>query len=309
MSNPIVVCGSLSDVHVRAVHEGLVIAGHKPLVLDAQKFPKSQKVTLGNEYEDIWIDGALMNRPAAVYVRSLYQTPISYGAKSAEEDMHRDWRLTLCTYQERNTLLTSILHRWEKMEVPIYNPISVHQSITKPFQMALLSREGLPVPRTIWTNDPGALREFAENQHIVYKPVAGGATTRHLTDNDLTSKRLDKLSAAPVTFQELLLGDDIRVYLLNGKIIARLKIITDALDFRQNEEAIEPISLPVEVDEQCIQAAKILGLRFTGMDLKGDSKGKLRILELNPSPMFLGFDARAGSDILGDLVNALLSHL
>ena len=309
MTNPIVLCGSLSDIHVRAVHERIVRAGHEPLVLDAQKFPKSLKVTLGHECEDIWIDGTKINRPAAVYVRSLYQTPISYGSTTAEEEMHRDWRLTLCTYLERNTLLTSILYRWEKLRVPIYNPVSVYKNITKPFQIALLSQMGLPVPRTIWTNDPKALREFAETKYIVYKPVAGGATTRLLTEDDLTSRRLAKLSAAPVTFQELLPGDDIRVYLLDGKIVARLKIITDALDFRQNEEAIEPISLPTEVDEQCIQAAKILGLRFTGMDLKGDTRGKLRILELNPSPMFLGFDARAGSDILGELVNTLLNHL
>ena len=41
------------------------------------------------------------------------------------------------------------------------------------------------------------------------------------------------------------------------------------------------------------------------MDLKADATGALKILELNPSPMFLGFDRKSGSNILGALCDAL----
>lgn len=308
-SRSIVLCGSMKDLHVQAVFDRIQESGHTPLVLDAQKFPEALDITVKDDCEKIQIGGRILSRPAAVYLRSLYQTPTSFGVDAAEQHMRQNWRQTLIKFEERNTLLTSILLRWEVLGVPIYNPVSIQRNITKPFQLALLSRAGLPVPRTMWTNNPEDVKEFAKSGPIIYKPVQGGATARRLMDEDLSEKRLQKLSAAPVTFQELLPGHDIRVYVIDGTIVARLKIVTDALDFRQNEQAIESVDLPKEVDRQCIKAAEILGLRFTGMDLKGDSDGKLRILELNPSAMFLGFDAMAKCDILGAFTKALTKHL
>jgi glutathione synthase/RimK-type ligase-like ATP-grasp enzyme len=140
---------------------------------------------------------------------------------------------------------------------------------------------------------------------VAYKPVLGGAATRELKPEDLTDARLAALDASPVTFQELLPGEDIRVYVLDGEIIASLRIVTSALDFRQNEERIEQIELPPEVARQCVKAAEVLGMRWTGMDLKRGADGVLKFLELNASPMFLGFDARAGTDILGRFCRAL----
>jgi glutathione synthase/RimK-type ligase-like ATP-grasp enzyme len=310
MSNdrrPVVLCGSLGDSHVRALHDRLREAGREPLLLDSQRFPGSLRVNLGDRREDIRIDGVRVPLPAAVYLRSLYQSPAGYGVDSSRE-MEADWRRTLAKYRERNTLLSAILYRWEAAHVPIYNPLSVQRNITKPFQMALLSAAGLPVPRTLWSNDPDEVRRFASQGRVIYKPVSGGASTQMLQDADLIPERLNKLAAAPVTFQELLPGDDIRVYVIDGRVVARMRILTNALDFRQNEQAIEPVNLSDEIDAQCIRAADVLGLRYTGMDLKADAQGSLRILELNPSAMFLGFDHMAGTDVGGELANALLSH-
>lgn len=305
----IVICGSLSDIHVKTVFDRIRENGHVPSVLDAQQFPESMRIKLRQTCEEIDIDGRSLARPAAVYLRSLYQSPAGFGVHVEEEHMRRDWRQTLAKFEERNTLLASVLLRWEALGVPIYNPVSIQRNITKPFQLALLARAGLPVPRTLWTNDPEAVKEFAKSGPVIYKPVQGGAATRELTDQDLSERRLQKLSQAPVTFQERLPGDDIRVYVIDGVIAARFRIVTDAIDFRQNEKAIERIELPEEVERQCIRAAEVLGLRFTGMDLKGDAEGRLRILELNPSAMFLGFDILGKSDILGALTRALVKHL
>ena len=100
-------------------------------------------------------------------------------------------------------------------------------------------------------------------------------------------------------------GEDLRVYVLDGEIIASLRIVTSALDFRQNEERLEPIELPPEVARNCVKACEVLGLRWTGLDLKRGQDGVLKFLELNGSAMFLGFDARAGTDILGHFCRAL----
>jgi glutathione synthase/RimK-type ligase-like ATP-grasp enzyme len=222
-------------------------------------------------------------------------------AADSASDRFRHWLVA----RERGDVFTAMLSRWEHAGVPLYNGLSASPRMTKPFQLALLKDAGLPVPVTRWTNDPGEVRSFAGERRVAYKPVSGGAATRAMTDDDLAPSRLDLLARAPVTFQSLLPGEDIRVYVLDDEVIAAIHIVSRALDFRGHEERCVAIDLPAAVRRQCILAAQVIGLRFTGMDLKRDARGTLRFLELNNSPMFLGFDARAGTDVAGRLAARL----
>lgn len=308
MENGVVLVGAREDAHVAAMEDVLNERGHEPLVFDARSFPTDRQITLGVKPEDIRIDGELWSRPAAVYVRSLYQDPVGFGV-DASQGMETDWRRTLMAFRERGTVLTSLMLRWGNAGVPMYNPPAASANITKPYQLSLLSAAGLPVPKTVWTNEPWRARAFCDSVEAVYKPVAGGSSTRRVTPSDLEDERLSRLAAAPVCFQELLPGEDIRVYVIDGRVEVALKIVTDALDFRGSEQRIDRIELPARVAEQCVEATRVLGLRWTGMDLKRDRDGELKILELNPSAMFLGFDARSGSNIKEALATALLSHV
>ncbi len=304
---PIVLVGSLDDPHVHAVHEELRARGRDPLIFDALRFPEYLRVSLEQGQAQIELDGRQVGRPSAVYVRSLYQSPAGFGV-DAEEAMREDWRKTMMVFRERTTLLTSILLRWEALGVPLYNPPSVGARITKPHQIALLEAAGLPVPATLWTNDPEAVRRFCGEREAIYKPISGGAETRRVEARDLVDERLDKLRAAPVCFQELLPGRDVRVYVIDGRVVCALRIDTDEIDFRQHENAIESVELEPEIEAACVRAAEVIGLRYTGMDIKGDAHGRYKILELNPSAMFVGFQARTGVDICGALCAALMAH-
>lgn len=306
--SPIVIVGALEDPHAHAVYQGVRARGHEAVVLDAQQFPQQLPISLGHEPDDIRIDGRPLGRPAAVYVRSLYQHPAGYGV-DAEHAMRENWRRTLLAFRERSTLLSAILLRWEQLGCPLYNPPTVNMNnITKPYQLALLRAAGLPVPETLWTNDPAAVKRFCADREAIFKPVAGGAATRKVKPEDLSDERLAKLAGAPVCFQELLPGDDIRVYVIDGRVVCALRIITDAIDFRQNEQRIEAIELDPELAGICVRAAEVIGLPYTGMDIKADRSGRAKILELNPSAMFLGFEQRAGVDIGGPLCDALVGH-
>lgn len=225
--HPIVIWGSEDDGHVRAVRDGLLSLGLTPMVLDSLRFPGEFGISLGEELGEIAVSGTEQCRPAAVYLRSLYQSPVAYGAGDAEA-MRQNWQQTLLKYQERNTLIAAVLHRWAALGVPVYNPLAVDHDITKPYQLARLAAAGLPVPRTLWSNEPEQVRQFAAKGPVVYKPIDGGAATRLLREQDL--ERLERLRAAPVTFQEHLPGDDIRVYVLDDKVIARLRILSDAVE-------------------------------------------------------------------------------
>jgi len=303
-AGPVLIVGTPEDGHAAAVARRLGEEGVEAFILDALHFPEKTRVSLTEALAGITVDGRVVGRPGAVYFRQLHAHPLAF-LVDADEAMNEDWRTTLVAFREKATLLLGTLGRWEALGVPMYNGASSDWRTHKPNQLALLAAAGLPVPRTLWTNEPEAVRRFAAGQRIAYKPVMGGAATQELSAEDLTDERLGALEAAPVTFQELLPGEDVRVYVLDGEIIASLRITSTALDFRQKEERIEQVELPPEVARQCLRATEVLGLRWSGMDLKRGADGVLKFLELNSSPMFLGFDARAGTDILGHLARAL----
>lgn len=305
--HPVVLVGSPRDAHVEALYESLSERGVDVVVADTLSFPDSVRISLGHEMDSITVEDRAVGRPAAVYVRDTYTHPLSFGVDATAE-MDHDWRRTLVAFREKQQMLVPLLTRWTDLGVPIYNPASRDWRNSKGFQIAALHRAGLPVPRTLWTNDPAAVRRFADGRRVVYKPVAGGAATRELGPEDLTDQRLRALSGAPVTFQELLEGDNFRVYCLDGRVIAQIRVTSEAIDFRQNEQVIEETELSPEVREQCLKATEVIGMRWTGMDLRADSEGTLRFLELNSSPMFLGFDARAGTKIRESLVDRLAEH-
>jgi glutathione synthase/RimK-type ligase-like ATP-grasp enzyme len=303
----VVLVGSTSDDHVAALYASLGDRNVATVVLDSLTFPAAPRLTLGAGPDDIWIDGVNAARPAAVYLRSLYLSPLAFGV-DMEKEMGDDWRTSLVILREKAEVLIAVMRRWEAMGLPIYNALSASDAVRKPYQMAELARAGLPVPETLWTNDPAAVRRFADGRRIAYKPIAGGAATRELASADLDDSKLARLANAPVTFQELLPGRDVRVFVLDGRVVEAFQIHSQALDYRQHEEKVERVTLDPAVERICLDAASITGLRFTGMDLKETAGGVFKILELNPSPMFLGFDELGGTNVQGALVDTLAAH-
>lgn len=303
---PIVIAGSVEDEHVEAVAAALRARGIEPVLFDSLRFPTTTRVSLGDSFDEIVIDGRALPLPAAVYVRGLHISPLSY-LVDADADMRENWRKTMIVFQEKGEMLLSVVQRWDQLGVPLYNSPTASDTTRKPFQIARLQAAGVPVPRTLWTNDPEAVRSFAAGRRVAYKPMRGGAATKELRQEDLG--RLAALANAPVCFQELLPGWNARVFVIDGRIVAAHRIDARELDYRQNEESVTSFAPDPECVAACLDAAEALGLRLTGIDLKVGEDGRLRVLEANPSPMFLGFDRLAGTDVLGCLVEALASHL
>ncbi len=73
-------------------------------------------------------------------------------------------------------LFESLLIRLPVRWVNGWRAYQLHQ--TKPVQLALVSRLGVPIPATLLSNDPEAVRDFAaRHPHCIFKPVQGGAHT------------------------------------------------------------------------------------------------------------------------------------
>lgn len=303
----VVLVGSPQDAHVAAIARAVEGRGVEAVVVDTLSFPDGPRITLGERLADVTIDGRPLSNPACVYVRDVYTNPLGVGV-DADEEMTRDWRRTLVAFREKGHMLFGLVSRWSELGVPVYNPMAPDWRLAKPLQLAVLEAAGLPVPRTVWTNDPDRVRSFADGRRVAYKPVAGGAATRELEPRDLTDERLRALRGAPVTFQDLMAGADHRVFCLDGEVVGCCRILSRSLDYRQHEDVVEEATLPDPVLDRCRTAMEALGLRWAAIDLKEDADGTNRFLEANSSPMFLGFDAQAGTNVLDALADRLVSY-
>jgi glutathione synthase/RimK-type ligase-like ATP-grasp enzyme len=201
-------------------------------------------------------------------------------------------------------LFESLLIRLPARWVNGWRAYQLHQ--TKPVQLALVAALGVAVPETVLTNDPWTVRDFAlRHQPCIFKPVQGGAHTQRVTEEHLTEENLRNLQYAPVTLQEEVPGTNIRVFVAGQRVLA-CEVRTEALDFRDDPDPrITPHELPADVADSCLRVARTLELLWTGIDLRLTPDGRYVFLEANPSPMFLGFEARCGLPLTGALADLL----
>lgn len=208
---------------------------------------------------------------------------------------------------DARSLFESLLIDWQIRWVNGWTAFQLHQ--TKPAALALVAALGIPVPRTLLGNDPQAVREFAAQvPKVIFKPVQGGAHTLRLTQDHLSDQNLGNLAYAPVTLQEEIEGTNIRVFVAGERVLA-CEVMSGEIDFREDPDPrIVPHPLPREVEQQCRQAAQVLHLKWTGIDLRLSPEGRYVFLEANPSPMFMGFQARCGLPLTEALADLLLGE-
>ncbi len=227
----------------------------------------------------------------------------------------QDWFRASCCQRDRSDTLLSLLLMYEQAGVPVYNPSSASIiSRRKPYQLSILRKTGCPLPETLITNDYQAVKKFIKkHQDIILKPASGGALT--LTPEQINEEILKKVREVPAIFQQRIRGDDIRVMVLNGKVIsaAKINVPDDTLDFRGNEQyqqgyiSYSEIQLPDKIKHLCRQLTRNLGLRIGGIDLKHTKDNEFYFLECNSSPIYLDVEIKLGHPISQTICNALLS--
>ncbi len=190
----------------------------------------------------------------------------------------------------------------------VNSPQAVALHVYKAHQLFLMHQAGIRVPQTLISNDPQAVWAFYEAHHkkVIYKPVRGGAHAGRLTPDVLTPEKLADLGHAPSQFQELIEGVDIRVYAVKEEIFAG-EIRSRTLDFRDDPAApIVPVTLPDDVAQDCLKIMDLLGLVYTGIDIRRTPTGEYVFLEANPCPMFIHFEQQANYPISDRLVDLLI---
>jgi len=115
---------------------------------------------------------------------------------------------------------------------------------------------------------------------------------------------LEKFPGGDFMFQKLIdNAHEYRVLILNGKIGAyEEKIKTDKNEFRGNvhlgamEKFFDIASIPPDIKEISIKAAKVLGIEVAGVDVVVDGNGKAWLVEVNRGPG-LTYDEKVSPEI------------
>jgi glutathione synthase/RimK-type ligase-like ATP-grasp enzyme len=254
-------------------------------------------------YNDIPIETV-----SSIFYRSNFTfTPVS------PEDTYID------SYNEirRSESNAGMIYAWmtmmsEKGE-KVINPPDIR---SKFLQIQRLQEANIPLPQTCITNSPQIIQEFVkEVGRAVYKPVSGGYFCRRIDEEFLDS--IDGFIREPAIYQEEIDGEDIRVNLLNKKVLSAHIIERSddtLLDYRTDSSyedgkgTYRPIELPSSVVEFCVKAAEVLQLTFTGIDLKCNSNGEYFLIECNSMPAYLDIEFKTGTPITDAIIDYLYTE-
>ncbi|MDH5442663.1 MAG: 30S ribosomal protein S6--L-glutamate ligase [Candidatus Nomurabacteria bacterium] len=211
----------------------------------------------------------------------------------------------------------AVIRQFETMKIfTTLSSISLVRSRDKLRSLQVLSKVGLGIPKSVFAKDP----DDDEIKHLISS--VGGAP--------IVLKRLEGTQGVGVVLAETIKaaksmiqtfsgmkeniiiqefieeadGADIRVLIVDGKIIGSMERKGDEDEFRSNLHrggTARKIELTEKEKRVAIEAAKSLNLKIAGVDLLRSKRGAL-IIEVNSSPGIEGIEKTTGLDIANNIV-------
>jgi glutathione synthase/RimK-type ligase-like ATP-grasp enzyme len=314
MPPKILVVGYATDPQTAHQIKTLQLAGADVRVIAPDLTPSQVKFSWDSD--GAMIDDHNIGKIHAALIRSLPPIYLDAAVFSKPLDWP-DYFYQFCLQRDRADALLSFLLSLESNQIPCWNPPSRAILVRrKPYQFDVIRSLGCSVPETIVTNHPpdavAFLKKFPD---AIVKPAAGGALT--LNAGNLPLEDLERIKMAPAIFQRRIRGDDIRVIVIAEKIASAASILVppDTVDFRGDTEyalgkiKYEEVSLPAEVQQDCLRICKALGYRYGGLDLKRTSEGEFVFLECNNSPIYMDVEYKLGHPITQILAQEILASV
>ena len=213
--------------------------------------------------------------------------------------------------------IKAIIRHLERMNVVMINGSdSIDGVKDKLYTQQILGQSNLPVPKTLLVKHPINVDWVEKNIGfpVIIKTLSGsfGAGV-FLAETKRQFKDLIKLAEITkksynIIVQEFIkesFGKDIRVFVLNNKVVGCMMRQSTDDDFRANiTRGGEGIPYQIDDDIEWLggESARLLGLDIAGVDLLFDDSG-YRICEVNSSPGFEGMEKFTKTNIAEKIVN------
>lgn len=211
---------------------------------------------------------------------------------------------------------TAVVRQFEMMGVfSTTKSQSIVRSRDKLRSLQLLSGAGLPMPRTAFTNyskEERSLIDHVGGAPVIIKLLEGTqglgvvlAETRKAAQSVIEAFHGLKARIIVQEFIKEAKASDLRVFVVDGKVIGAMKRTGQEGEFRSNLHRggkAEVVKLNRIEKSVAVKAATAMGLSVAGVDILQSSRGPL-ILEVNSSPGLEGIERATSVDIAAKIVD------
>lgn len=217
---------------------------------------------------------------------------------------------------------TAVVRQFEMMNV--FSAVSsrgIVHSRDKLRCLQVLSKEGIGLPKTVFTNYSRHVEHVVESAGgapVVLKLLEGtqGLGVVLAENQNAAQSVLEAFNGlrARVIVQEFIReakGADIRAFVVDGEVVGAMKRQGKEGEFRSNLHrggTAMQIELTEEEKHTAIKAAEAVGLGVAGVDMLQSERGPL-VLEVNSSPGLEGIERATGVDIAGKIIQYIEKHV
>ena len=305
----IILIGETDYKEFELLSEAIEDRGADPVLWDMTDWPSDIPVTYDVGSESVTVDREFRVEDVTgvfPWVHHIFHPSLK---RFADELETYGTRKLFTKVDQWRSVFRSLLGLFEHHGATVfYPPGAQYYHNWKPLQLERLVGEDVSVPDTVFTTDPNRVREFvADHGEVVYKPVTEGAAPQRLSETDLEDAPLDRLSNAPVQFQEYVSGDDVRAFFLDGEVVGASRYVVDDWTYKTGDRVddAEPVDLRDETRRDVERAARVSPIRFGAVDLRV-TDAEHALLEVNPGPRFAFHDLNGATDVAGVLADALV---
>ena len=213
---------------------------------------------------------------------------------------------------------TAIVRQFEMQGVyTTATSIAIVRSRDKLRSMQLFAKAGVGVPKTVFsrnTLDIDDLLDQVGGTPVIIKLARGThgngvvlAETKKAAKSVLQALYLHNEDGTNILLQEFVkesAGEDIRAFVVGGRVVASMKRQSLDDDFRSNlHQGGEGATVKLTDEEKkvAIKAAKAMGLAICGVDMMRSERGPL-VLEVNSSPGF-GIEKVTGRNVAAKVID------
>lgn len=211
---------------------------------------------------------------------------------------------------------SAVVRQFEMMKVfTAVESQALVRSRDKLRSLQILARAGVGMPKTVFTNYSSEVKKVIASvggPPLIVKLLEGTqgvgvvlAPTQKAAESIIQAFHSMKARVIVQEFIEEARGEDIRAFVVDGKVVGAMKRKGKEGEFRSNVHrggSVELIQLNKQQRKAALVAARSMGLSIAGVDMLQSDRGPL-ILEVNSSPGLEGIEHATNTDIAGRIIS------
>ncbi|UKP01145.1 MvdD family ATP-grasp ribosomal peptide maturase [Nostoc sp. UHCC 0870] len=319
----LIITHSQDNESISLVMQAIKAQGGKAFRFDTDRFPTEVQLDVyyGNGEKCIFTADEQtldLNEVSAVWYRR-----IAIGAKIPNT---MDKQLRQASIQESRVTVQGMIASIKGFHL---DPLPhIRRADNKQLQLQVAREIGLDTPRTLTTNNPIAVKQFAQEcpQDMISKMLSSFAIydeqgrEQVVFTNPISAADLDNLEGlrfCPMTFQEKVAKAlELRITIV-GKQVFAAAVDSQALNQAQYDwrkqgvallDAWKPYNLPQDVEEKLLNLMAYFGLNYGAIDVILTPDERHVFLEVNPVGEFFWLERCPGFPISQAIAQVLLSQ-